>query len=281
MHTLTGYTGGTVSWFKCDDKFHSHPKVEGLSLEAVGLWLLAGSWCADQGTDGRISETKLRQLGRCTENKLQRVVNELVRTSLWERVGTADGTVAYQFHDWADYNPETTRQDNTRKLKSARQKRWREKKRADVDASTQRLVDVSVDALHQRRGDVAETPPPTRPVYSDPLRGSAHPAPTQGALIDAPPHAETEGQRVNRLTRIYTDRVPLSKFVAVAGVVRAAVRAGHTDEQITAGLGLIADEKRAVTIDTLRIAIEAPTGPRRQRHTPWSNHFSNTDYLNG
>ena len=274
-----------MTWFKCDDKFHSHRKVEGLSLEAVGLWTLAGSWCADQGTDGRISETKLRQLAHCSEGKLQRVVTELVRNLLWDRVKDERGTVAYQFHDWSDYNPTSTEQDNARRLKTARQSRWRQKKRtgvdAPVDASTQRLVDVSVDALPQRRVDVAETLPPTRPVYNASLREAAHPAPTQPALIDTPPAAETEGQRVNRLARTYTDRVPLSKFVAVAGVVRAAVRAGHGDEQITAGLARIADEQRAVTIDTLRIAIQAPDGPRRARHSPWSNSFTDTDYING
>jgi hypothetical protein len=81
------------------------------------------------------------------------------------------------------------------------------------------------------------------------------------------------------LARTYTDRVPLSKFVAVAGVVRAAVRAGHSDEQITIGLARIAQDKRAVTVDSLRIAIEAPNGPKR--HTPWRNTFTDADYLNG
>lgn len=41
-----------MAWFKVDDKLHSHPKLYRASLRAMGLWVLAGSWCSDQLTDG-------------------------------------------------------------------------------------------------------------------------------------------------------------------------------------------------------------------------------------
>lgn len=92
-----------------------------------------------------------------------------------------------------------------------------------------------------------------------------------GALFDADspaPKPETENQRANRLTRVYTDRVQLSNFNAVFGVVRTAVRSTaddgrplYTDQQITDALNKLADEGWSVSANTLRIAIQGR--PRR------------------
>jgi hypothetical protein len=77
-----------------------------------------------------------------------------------------------------------------------------------------------------------------------------------------PPPAESEGQRVNRLTTVYTDRVQPSKFPAVAGVVRQAVRATvdgrvkYTDQQIIDALGRMAEDGRSVTVDSLRYELD-------------------------
>lgn len=51
-----------MTWFKVDDGFYDHPKVENLSMAARGLWVTAGSWCAKQLTDGVISKKKLGSL---------------------------------------------------------------------------------------------------------------------------------------------------------------------------------------------------------------------------
>lgn len=67
---------------------------------------------------------------------------------------------------------------------------------------------------------------------------------------------ETQGQRANRLTKTYTDRVPMSAFLAVQGVVLKAIKAGKTDDEITAALVRLADDGRSVTANTLRIEIE-------------------------
>jgi hypothetical protein len=105
------------------------------------------------------------------------------------------------------------------------------------------------------------------PATSSPAVGEA----PSGTLFDnpAPPPPEpaptpppTEGQRVNRLARGYTDAVPLSNFPAVQGVVRKAVRArrgdapAYAEEEIRDGLARLAADSRPVTTDTLRIAIE-------------------------
>lgn len=90
------------------------------------------------------------------------------------------------------------------------------------------------------------------------------PSPTSGK-------PETQGQQINRIARTYTDRVKLSKWEAVQGVVRAAIKAtdddGHpiyTEQQILDGLQKLIGEKRAVTKDTLRIAMEGPPIPSQR-----------------
>lgn len=84
-----------MTWFKIDDKLALHPKVLAAGNAAIGLWVRAGSWSADQLTDGKIPATMLTVLGAT-----KRDAKRLVDAGLWET--TPDG---YQFHDWHEYNP--------------------------------------------------------------------------------------------------------------------------------------------------------------------------------
>jgi hypothetical protein len=84
-----------VPWFKVDDGFHGHPKVVELSLASVGLWTLAGSWCAKYLTNGAVRHKTIVRLGGDAE-----LASELVDADLWQRAG--DG---YQFKDWEHYQP--------------------------------------------------------------------------------------------------------------------------------------------------------------------------------
>lgn len=85
-----------MPWFKVDDGFHGHPKVIALSPEAVGIWTLTGSWCANYLTDGEVQANIVRRFGGTSE-----MIQELVDADLW--IDNGDGT--YQFKDWADYQP--------------------------------------------------------------------------------------------------------------------------------------------------------------------------------
>jgi hypothetical protein len=85
-----------MPWFKVDDGFHGHPKVMDLSLAAVGLWTLAGTWCANYLTDGEIPLKVVQRLGGTKKQ-----AKELVQCGLWsEKSGDL-----YQFCDWNDYQP--------------------------------------------------------------------------------------------------------------------------------------------------------------------------------
>lgn len=82
-------------WLKVDDGFWAHPKVVAASKSAVDLWVRAGSWSAQNLTEGRVPDAMITRLG-----STRRWAEELVFVGLWER---EDG--AYLFHDWLDYNP--------------------------------------------------------------------------------------------------------------------------------------------------------------------------------
>lgn len=98
---------------------------------------------------------------------------------------------------------------------------------------------------------------------------------------------ETEGQRVNRVTRVYTDQVKLTNFLAVQQIVKDALRCGdYTEAQVIAGLKRLADSRSTVTKNTLRHAIEGTnpwpsngtTGGRddRQHRRPGDFRVQNT-----
>ncbi|MGH3861664.1 hypothetical protein [Actinokineospora sp.] len=92
--------------------------------------------------------------------------------------------------------------------------------------------------------------------------------PPTAERADAPLEPETLEQRTNRLTATYTDRVKLSNFAAIRGVVRKAVRGDYTDGQVTDGLARLAEDGRSVTTDTLRYAIDGMPSSQFQRDGP-------------
>jgi hypothetical protein len=106
-------------WFRMDDSFPSHPKVLGIPrrdrLAAIGLWTLAGGWCAKQLTDGYLAEHMVDEIGGT-----QKAAATLVEVGLWDIV---EG--GYQFHDWNDYNPTREEVEADRSAARERMKRIR------------------------------------------------------------------------------------------------------------------------------------------------------------
>lgn len=80
-----------MTWFKVDDSFHSHPKAMAVSLAALGLWTVAGSWSGKHGTDGVLPDHVVRALSRGEAG----LADELINAGLWRR---AKG--GYRFHQW-------------------------------------------------------------------------------------------------------------------------------------------------------------------------------------
>ena len=84
-----------MPWFKVDDKLHSHPKRHRAGLRAMGLWVVAGSWCSDQLTDGLIPRDMLIALGGKPADAAA-----LVDAGLWEECPSG-----WIFHHWDAQNP--------------------------------------------------------------------------------------------------------------------------------------------------------------------------------
>lgn len=95
-------------WFKVDDHFAMHPKAVAAGNRAIGLWVRAGSWSADQLTDGFVPAQMISPLGGTRADARQ-----LVAAGLWLAV---DG--GWKFHDWGDTNP-TAKEVTDRRTKRA------------------------------------------------------------------------------------------------------------------------------------------------------------------
>jgi hypothetical protein len=171
-----------MPWFKVDDAFHGHPKVLELSLPAVGLWTLAGSWCANYLTDGEITLRAIGRLGGSEKN-----AQELVDAGLW--IPTVDES--FQFKDWRDYQPLKSEIEAERDAARERMKVVRSKKKGTVkpDGSGEHIPNVQPNnprTFGRSSEEVRVTP--TQP---DP----AHPVPTD----QTPPNGGVPRKRASRI----------------------------------------------------------------------------------
>jgi hypothetical protein len=99
-----------MTYFRVCDDFSDHPKTEGLSLEAVGLWTLVGSWCGKFSNSGTFSWERVKKLGGS-----KRLVNELIEHNLWEKDGDN-----LKFHDFnGNGNPTRKQLDDFHEKRSA------------------------------------------------------------------------------------------------------------------------------------------------------------------
>ena len=73
-----------------------------------------------------------------------------------------------------------------------------------------------------------------------------------------PPPPGTPNQTAQKITQAYYERVPLCKFVAIKAIVKRALAAGYEPAPVQAALLRLADAKRAVTVNSLRIELDGP-----------------------
>jgi hypothetical protein len=110
-----------VTWFKVDDKLHDHRKARAAGLPAMGLWVLAGSWSADNTTDGFVPDTVCARWDR----QFRKLAAALVRVDLWSPA-EKDGEVGWQFHQWEERQP--TREEIEKKRAEARERMKNQRK---------------------------------------------------------------------------------------------------------------------------------------------------------
>lgn len=118
-----------MTWFKVDDRFPDHEKLEALEhdprlwADSLALWLVAGCRSAGNLTDGNVSASRL---GRMTPlgGRAVKIADQLVEIGLWEK--TEKG---YKFHDWFDWQPSAEEVEYQRGRLAEKQKRYRDRKR--------------------------------------------------------------------------------------------------------------------------------------------------------
>lgn len=98
-----------MPWFKTDDKLHDHRKTRRAlrsharkrrDAAAMGLWIVAGTWAADNLTDGFIPAD---ELGRWDDDG-EELAERLIEAGFWESA-VHDEEPGYRFVNWAEKQP--------------------------------------------------------------------------------------------------------------------------------------------------------------------------------
>ncbi|MBN7792515.1 hypothetical protein [Microbacterium esteraromaticum] len=277
-----------MPWFKVDDGFHGHPKVIGLSLSAVGLWTLAGTWSAQYLTEGRVPAGMVRRFGGASED-----VSELVDAALWHEV---DG--GYEFHDWAEYQPDAASTQAARQAKSeggarGNHARWHKGRgvvvegcefceTSDMRSVSDRSSDGGSDSHANRPISESHANPPVPvpdPSFSNEKEDSS------SAIADATPRPDVErlldlleaevvanGGKAPARNRKNRDamRLLLDKDGRSVDQVEAAIRWCQADEFWRANI--LSASKLRDKYDQLRLAAQRrPSGVNRAQERQASN----------
>ena len=171
-----------MSWFRVDDGFDEHAKLELLTdpaehAHAVAAWTLCGSACARRLTDGVVTRASFaRVLGTWPEKTRLRAAASLVRVGLWHE--HADG---WEFHDWRKYQPSRADVTAQREAAAERQRRLRGKPvTAPVTPNVTR--DEQRDTDRDSRCD--ETVSHATPSRPDPSRPDPDQNSSRGSALD-------------------------------------------------------------------------------------------------
>lgn len=141
-------------WFKVDDRLPLNPKMAGVSIAAVGLWVEAGAWASASQTDGQVLKRLLRVLHPDASEKL---ADELVAAGLWEDQGDH-----WQIHDFLEYNPpreeveaKKARRSRAGKLGGIKSGKSRRSKR---EANAQAKAQANAEAKHEAKTNPVPVP---------------------------------------------------------------------------------------------------------------------------
>lgn len=202
-----------MPWFKVDDKLHDHRKSRAAGRSAMGVWVLAGSWSADNLTNGFIPATLLSRWGGKTD------AARLVKAGLWH-VDEQDGEKGWRFHNWAEHQP--TKEEVEAKREAARER--------------MRAVRANKDGTSRSVRPTPSRPVPTRPSTAAAAEGNAAAAPVDNHPVgssDLPPAVEIlkAGLEAHKLVvrwdRLDTDQLAqIDALIATHGdgpLIRAAI----------------------------------------------------------
>lgn len=224
-----------MAWARMDDDFHDHPKVEGLSLAAIGLWTVNLTWAyrhrRTAAIPGFIPEARVRKLAGKHYDTLTTELTTPCRGKqhgLWEP--TEGGFIIHNFHRYLP-KPRDPKEASEAGKKGAQQ-RWQSNSKQD---GKQPSGEPSTDMAND--GSCASAPAyplPTEP----PSGGSSRPTPV-------PTSSGENAADIGALVAEFIDHCrerPPSQFVARIGKeVRALALDGTSPDAIRGGLSIVAD----------------------------------------
>lgn len=208
-----------MAWLKVDDGFHDHPKVDELSLEAVGLWLLCATWCSRHLTDGEVPGGRVKRLGGTPA-----LCSELVRANMWRTSDDVrDGAVAnkYFFINWGDWNPTNEHVQKEREKARIRMQNLR----GGAPDQGKRSDDVRPNIA--RTSDDVRDPVPSRPVPISNAQNDEHFA----KFWDAYPRRKAKKEAQKKFNKAVKDGVEPDVLIEAAKVYAKSV-AGKEDKYI-------------------------------------------------
>lgn len=112
-----------MTWFKVDDTLAFHHKTVEAGNSAMGLWVRAGAWSAQNLTDGFIPRAIARQMGTKSQ------ISKLLTAHLWTE--RSDG---FSFHEWVERQPTKQDVEADRQANRKRQAEHRKRKREARDS---------------------------------------------------------------------------------------------------------------------------------------------------
>jgi hypothetical protein len=163
-------------WFKVDDKLHDHRKARKAGKAAMGVWVLAGSWCGNNLTDGFVPREILSRWGTPKD------AQALVAAGLWEQA-EQDGEKGWRFHNWTDFQPSKADEEAKSRLKSEAGRKGglnsaSNRKRVSAQAR------ASADGQAGASSRIQARPDPTRPDLKTSSSPTADAAPDQAIRDD-------------------------------------------------------------------------------------------------
>lgn len=238
-----------MPWFRVDDAFYHCPKVLRIPRKqrpaAIGLWLLAGTWCTDNLTDGHVPSYMVDELGAAP-----RTAQALVDAKLWEI--TDDG---YYFHDWADYQPTRADVEVKRARTADKVRNWRSRNRGSNHGVTGLQDGESPGSNPAPVPEPVPVPKPTESggVVDLPLGGRADTNRRQAQDLVTQHRAALKAQRAPDPMR--------SVVIALVDQTAAALAEGKPPELVLASLAAL-HQKRLGPGALPSVIHEVECGPR-------------------
>ena len=144
---------------------HSNRKSRRAGAEAMGLWVMCGSYVSQIDEDGTLAPDEIQAIALTMGMKRWAVaVEKLVAVGLWERDGAR-----YRFHHWDHYREGGEAElKRAKEANKARQKAFRDRQKAAADALgsgvvTDTSVIRNVTDNGPTRNESNALPDPTRP----------------------------------------------------------------------------------------------------------------------